>query len=348
MKKALIVGATGFGGLGLIEILLRHKGFQITQLVARKDVGKKISEVFPHLEGFCDMPVQSPEEINYDDIDIAFFSTPDKAGMQMIHTFYNKNIPVIDFSGDFRFATVDDYIIYAKNKGMNTEHASPDVLAHTVYGLPEKYAEKIKKAKIVGNPGCFAIAMILGLLPAVEEGIIDSETIICDGKTGVSGAGKNPGEANFYPQRYEDVNTYREGHHQHIVEVENIINAHSKKKHKILFIPQIVPLNRGILVTIYADVQSTITSDELFEMYTSYYTHKPFIHITHRSCHTTDVRGTNRCQIRPSIDSRTGKLFITSVIDNLIKGQSGNAVQNANLIMGFDETEGLMVPAFYP
>ncbi|NMB65654.1 MAG: N-acetyl-gamma-glutamyl-phosphate reductase [Spirochaetes bacterium] len=348
MKKALIVGATGFGGLGLIEILLRHKGFQIAQLVARKDVGKKISEVFPHLEGFCDMPVQSPEEINYDDIDIAFFSTPDKAGMQMIHTFYKKNIPVIDFSGDFRFATVDDYTIYAKNKGMNTEHASSDVLAHTVYGLPEKYAEKIKKAKIVGNPGCFAIAMILGLLPAVETGIIDSETIICDGKTGVSGAGKNPGEANFYPQRYEDVNTYREGHHQHIVEVENIVNAHSKKKHKILFIPQIVPLNRGILVTIYADVQSTITSDELFEMYTSYYTHKPFIHITHRSCHTTDVRGTNRCQIRPSIDSRTGKLFITSVIDNLIKGQSGNAVQNANLIMGFDETEGLMVPAFYP
>jgi N-acetyl-gamma-glutamyl-phosphate reductase len=348
MKRALIVGATGFGGLGLIEILLRHKGFQITQLVARKDVGKKISEVFTHLEGFCDMPVQSPEDINYDGIDIAFFSTPDKAGMQMIHTFYKKNIPVIDFSGDFRFTTVDDYTIYAKNKGMNTEHASPDVLEHAVYGLPEKYAEKIKKAKIVGNPGCFAIAMILGLLPAVEEGIIDSDTIICDGKTGVSGAGKNPGESNFYPQRYEDVNTYREGHHQHVVEVENIINAHSKKKHKILFIPQIVPLNRGILVTIYADVKSTITNDSLFELYKNYYANKPFIHITQRSCHTTDVRGTNRCQIRPAIDSRTGKLFITSVIDNLIKGQSGNAVQNANLIMGFDETEGLMVPAFYP
>ncbi len=348
MKKALIVGATGFGGLGLIEILLRHKGFQIAQLVARKDVGKKISEVFPHLEGFCDLPVQSPEEINYNDIDIAFFSTPDKAGMYMIHTFYEKNIPVIDFSGDFRFTTIDDYTIYAKNKGMNTEHTSPDVLAHTVYGLPEKYSEKIKKAKIVGNPGCFAIAMILGLLPAVEEGIIDSETIICDGKTGVSGAGKNPGEANFYPQRYEDVNTYREGHHQHVVEVENIVNANSTKKHKILFIPQIVPLNRGILVTMYADVQSNINSDSLFEIYKSYYSNKPFIHITHRSCHTTDVRGTNRCQIRPSIDLRTGKLFITSVIDNLIKGQSGNAVQNANLIMGFDETEGLMVPAFYP
>ncbi len=348
MKKALIVGATGFGGLGLIEILLRHKGFEIAQLVARKDVGKKISEVFPHLEGFCDLMVQSPEDINYDDIDIAFFSTPDKAGMQIIHSFYNKNIPVIDFSGDFRFTTVDDYTVYAKNKGMNTEHSSPDVLAHTVYGLPEKYAEKIKNAKIVGNPGCFAIAMILGLLPAAEEGIIDSETIICDGKTGVSGAGKNPGEANFYPQRYEDVNTYREGHHQHVVEVENILNVHSKNKHKILFIPQIVPLNRGILVTIYADAKATITNDSVFELYKSYYTDKPFIHITHRSCHTTDVRGTNRCQIRPSIDLRTGKLFITSVIDNLIKGQSGNAVQNANIIMGFDETEGLMVPAFYP
>lgn len=348
MKRALIVGATGFGGLGLIEILLRHKGFEIAQLVARKDVGKKISEVFPHLEGFCDMMVQSPEDINYNDIDIAFFSTPDKAGMQMIHSFYNKNIPVIDFSGDFRFTTVDDYTVYAKNKGMNPEHASPDVLAQTVYGLPEKYAEKIKKAKLVGNPGCFAIAMILGLLPAVEEGVIDSDTIICDGKTGVSGAGKNPGEANFYPQRYEDVNTYREGHHQHVVEVENILNAHSKQPKKILFIPQIVPLNRGILVTIYADTKSSIDNSKIFDLYKSYYANKPFIHITQRSCHTTDVRGTNRCQIRPSIDLRTGKLFITSVIDNLIKGQSGNAVQNANLMMGFDETEGLMVPAFYP
>ncbi|MCX8123296.1 MAG: N-acetyl-gamma-glutamyl-phosphate reductase [Spirochaetes bacterium] len=348
MKKALIVGATGFGGLGLIEILLRHKGFKIAQLVARKDVGKKISDVFPHLEGFCDMIVESPEEIHYDDMDIAFFSTPDKAGMQLIHEFYKRNIPVIDFSGDFRFTTVDDYTVYAKNKGMSTEHLATDVLAHTVYGLPEKYADKIKKARIVGNPGCFAIAMILGLLPAVEEGIIESDTIICDGKTGVSGAGKNPGEANFYPQRYEDVNTYREGHHQHIVEVENILNAHSKSHKKILFIPQIVPLNRGILITIYADVKASIDATKVFDLYKSYYANKPFIHITQRSCHTTDVRGTNRCQIRPSIDQRTGKLFITSVIDNLIKGQSGNAVQNANLMMGFDETEGLMVPAFYP
>lgn len=348
MKNALIVGATGFGGLGLIEILLRHNGFKIKQLIARKDTGKKISEVFPHMEGFCDMYVQSTEEIDYNDIDIAFFSTPDKAGMQLIQSFYQRNIPVIDFSGDFRFNTINDYNIYAKNKGMNTEHAAPDILQHAVYGLPEKYAEKIKNATIVGNPGCFAIAMILGLLPAVEEGIIDSETIICDGKTGVSGAGKNPGEANFYPQRYEDVNTYREGHHQHIVEVENIVNAHAKKKHTIFFVPQIVPLNRGILVTIYADAIVTMDNEKLYDVYARYYKGKPFIHITQRSCHTTDVRGTNLCLIRPAIDRRTGKLFITSVIDNLVKGQSGNAVQNANIMMGFDETEGLMVPAFYP
>ncbi len=190
--------------------------------------------------------------------------------------------------------------------------------------------------------------MILGLLPAISRGILASEVIICDGKTGVSGAGKNPGESNFYPQRYEDVNTYREGKHQHLVEVENVINRAGNTKHKVLFVPQIVPLNRGILCTIYADPKPGIGTKEIDELYRDYYRESPFIVITDRSPHTTDVRGSNRCEIRATVDSRTGKIFITSVIDNLIKGQSGNAIQCANLMLGFDETTGLNVPAFYP
>ncbi len=348
MKNAIIIGATGFGGLGLIEILQRHPEIRIDQLVARKEVGIPVSSVFTHLEGFCDIDIKSLEDIDYDTIDIAFFSTPDRVGMTIIKDFFKRGIPVIDFSGDFRFHTIEQYSQYAQNKGMDITHHAQDMLAQSVYGLPEIYSEKIKSSKVVGNPGCFSICMILSLLPAVVEGIINSETIICDGKTGVSGAGKNPGAANFYPQRYENVNTYREGRHQHDVEVENTIHEHGKKNAKILFIPQIVPLNRGILITAYADIEEGWNTDKVYSLYDEYFKHKPFVTVTERSPQTADVRGSNRCTIKPMVDERTGKFVVIAVIDNLIKGQSGNAVQNANIMLGFDETTGINTPAFYP
>lgn len=348
MKKAAIIGATGFGGLGLIEILLRHPGMEISLLAARRDVGAPISNVFPHLSGHCDLIVESAENINYDNIDIAFFSTPDRAGMTIIKDFFDRDIPVIDFSGDFRFKTAEEYSGYARFKGMDDKHHAPGVLKDSVYGLPEIYSEEIRRARVTGNPGCFAVSMILALLPAVEAGLIDKETVICDGKTGVSGAGKNPGEANFYPQRYENVNTYREGRHQHLVEVENILNSRGKHTVKIFFVPQIVPLNRGILTTVYAENKKGTDAKTIKECYEDYYKNKPFVRISGQSLNTTDVRGTNRCCIRPVIDERTGKIFITSVIDNLVKGQSGNAVQCANIMLGFEETAGLNNIAFYP
>ncbi len=347
MKKALIVGATGFGGLGLIEILTRHPGIEICQLVARKDSGKPVSDVFPHLAGHCDMTVQSPEEINLDNCDIAFFSTPDRAGMTLIGDFHKRGIPVIDFSGDFRFNSTEDYVVYARNKGMDEKHLSPGLLNEAVYGLPEKYRDRIAKARIVGNPGCFATCMILGLLPAAELSASATGTFICDGKTGVSGAGKNSGEANLYPQRHENVNTYREGAHQHLVEVENIINE-KERGHRVFFVPQIVPMNRGILITIYSPARPGLKTTDVIDMYRNYYASEPFVRIVDRSPGSADVRGSNRCCIRPMIDDRTGMLFITSVIDNLIKGQAGNAVQNANIMLGFDETTALEGPAFYP
>ncbi|OHD64839.1 MAG: N-acetyl-gamma-glutamyl-phosphate reductase [Spirochaetes bacterium RBG_13_51_14] len=348
MKKAIIIGATGFGGLGLVEIIRRHPEMKITQLVDIKDPGKSISDVFPHLRGFCDLIIRSPKEINFDDMDIAFFSTPDRAGMSLIREFYKKNIPVIDFSGDFRFGTTEEYAVYAANRGLEADHLAADLLPEAVYGLPEKYADRIKGARIVGNPGCFSTCMILGLLPATESGIISSDTIICDGKTGVSGAGRNSGEANLYPQRHENVNTYREGKHQHVVEVENVLKSAGGRDRKILFVPQIVPLNRGILTTMYMDIEKGCDTEGLLRIYRDYYERKPFVMITDKSPNTADVRGSNRCLIRPLVDGRTGKLVVISVIDNLMKGQAGNAVQNANIMLGFDETAGLDVPAFYP
>lgn len=350
MKNAIIVGATGFGGLGLIDILSKHPRINIRQLTAL-DYGKKISEMYPHLTGVCDLEVLPPDTAAPDDTDIVFLSTPDQAGMKIINGFYDRGIPVIDFSGDFRFNSPEDYAVYAKNKGMDTAHSAPGILKEAVYGLPEVNREQIKKAPVIGNPGCFAITMILSLLPAVESGLIESGTIFCDGKTGVSGAGINPGRANSYPLRYENTNTYREGKHQHIVEVEKVLNMRRKKgspEKMVLFVPQIVPMNRGILVTSYADAARGIETDELVNLYSEYYRDSPFVKVTSASPSTSDVRGTNRCIIRPSVDSRTGKIFIAAVIDNLVKGQSGNAVQNANIRLGFDETDGLMLNPMFP
>jgi len=347
MKRATILGAAGFGGAGLIEILTRHPKFSIKQLIEKRDIGIPISGIFPHLRGSCDLTLDPPDKIDFD-TDIVFFSTPDRAGMEIINAYYKNNIPVIDFSGDFRFKSAAEYALYANNKGLDEKHLAPQLLEKSVYGLPEKNRKALGKAKIVGNPGCFAITMILGMLPAMDEGIIESDTIICDGKTGVSGAGKNSGETNLYPQRHENINAYREGHHQHLVEVENIINAKNGTSKKILFIPQIIPMTRGILVTIYADIKEGFNTEKIENLYNDYYKGEPFISITSRSPGTADVRGSNRCIIKPAVDSRTGKLFVTVVIDNLVKGQSGNAVQAANIMMGFDETTSLNMPGIYP
>jgi len=348
VKRAAIVGATGFGGLGLIDILSRHPEIEIASLSAL-DHGKEISSMFPHIEGICSLEVLPPEQAGTEGIDIAFLSTPDQAGMKIAKKYYDRNIPVIDFSGDFRFSSTSEYSVYAGNKGMSDNHDSPDLLNHSVYGLPEKYHDRIAGAAIIGNPGCFAMSMILGLLPAVESGIINPGTVICDGKTGVSGAGINPGAANTYPARYDNTNTYKEGRHQHLVEVETILNRFAGSgEYKIMFVPQIVPMNRGILTTIYCDPASPCDTKKLIELYSEYYCKSPFIHVTDKSPSTASVRGTNRCLIYPCLDSRTGKILIVSVIDNLMKGQSGNAVQNANIRLGLDQQTGLNLNPFYP
>lgn len=347
-KKITIIGATGFGGLGLIQILLDHPGFEITQLSARKDTGKNISEIFPSLEGVFSQTIIDFSDIDFENIDLAFFSTPDQTGMKLIDEFHKRAIPVIDFSGDFRFSNSEEYKVYAENKNLPFKHSREDLLEKSVYGLIEKNRDLIKNSAIIGNPGCFAISMILGLLPAASAGIIKEGTIFCDGKSGVSGAGKNPGEANFYPQRYENINSYREGSHQHLVEVENIIKKNSPNSHKILFVPQVIPMTRGILSTLYFNPTDNISNEQLSEIYNTYYRDEPFVEISGKSPGTADVRGTNKCRIRPIYDARTGEVVIISAIDNLMKGQSGNAVQIANILFGYEENTGLNSIVQYP
>ncbi len=346
MKQACIIGASGFGGCGLIELLYSHPEIRIKQLIAKNEVNISISELFPHLKGYCDMKVESFDALDLNDTDIVFLATPDQAGMDLIQTIYDRGIPTIDYSGDFRFQSKSDYAQYALNKSMQPVHRCAQLLDKCVYGLAEKNKDQIKNARIVGNPGCFAISLILPLLPLAEANLIKG-TVICDAKSGVSGAGKNPGSANFYPQRYENINTYREGSHQHLIEVEQLINRSSRFGCKVFFVPQVVPMTRGILSNIYIP-SCDLKESDVHQLFSDYYKDAPFVKIVSKSPGTADVKGSNNCMIRVKKDDRTGTMLVTSVIDNLMKGQSGNAVQLANLMLGIEETAGLMRPGMFP
>lgn len=349
--KVGIIGAGGYGGCGAVELILGHPDARIVALIDKQDVGRPISDIYPHLKGFCDLPFIDPQDPDRpDDFDVVFFATPDGVGQKEAALWLNKGVKVVDYSGDFRFNDPETYRGYAVRIGKSGEHASPELLPRSVYGLAELHREEISKAGLVGNPGCFAVSCILGLAPAVHAGCIDTETIICDAKTGVSGAGKTPSPTFHYPARYDAMNAYRISGHQHVYEVERELGLVAGKEIKVTFTPHVVPLCRGILTTIYADLDEGQGIHSVMEAYQTFYEGSAFIRVYEpgRLLATSDVRGSNFCNLSLNVDERTGKLIVVSMIDNLVKGQAGSAVQNMNIMFGIEETAGLMRPGQYP
>jgi N-acetyl-gamma-glutamyl-phosphate reductase len=346
-----IIGAGGYGGCGAIEILLGHPYVEIVALVDKQDVGKPISALYPHLKGFCDLPLLDPSDSSSrDDLDAVFFATPDGVGQREARAWLDRGAKVIDYSGDFRFNDPEIYRGYAARIGKKQEHGSPDLLSRTVYGLAEIHRKEIARSSLVGNPGCFAVSCILGLAPAVKFGISGPDSLICDAKTGVSGAGKSPSPAFHYPARYDAMNAYKIAGHQHVYEIERELGLVAGKEVKITFTPHVVPLCRGILTTIYAELQPGHSLQSVEEAYRSFYKDEAFIRIfgPESALTSTDVRGTNFCNLSLNADERTGKLIVVSLIDNLVKGQAGSAVQNMNILFGLEETAGLLRPGQYP
>jgi N-acetyl-gamma-glutamyl-phosphate reductase len=349
MIKAKIVGAGGYGGVGITELLLRHPETEIGCLVSLSDTGRKMSDVFPHLRGFCDEVIVSPDDPKTKEAyDVVFFSTPDGVGMQNAGAELARGAKVIDYSGDFRFSTTEQYAEYANFIDLDPAHKDPALLTETVYGLPELH-EIGDSQMLVGNPGCFAVSCILGLAPAVNAGIIDVKSIICDCKTGVSGAGKKPSAAFHYPNRYDNMNAYRLSGHQHMVETEQELSALSDEEVQITFTAQVVPVCRGIMSSLYATLEGQ-TADELLEIYREFNKNNPFVRIqdAQTPASIADVRGTNYCNLTVDVDARNNRLRVISHIDNLMKGQAGNALQNMNLMFGLDSGTGLAVPGQYP
>ena len=351
MIRAKVVGATGYGGIGIIELLLQHPGAEITALVAREDVGRTLGEVYPHFAGFCDMPILAADDPRAQEpADIVFYSTPDRVGMNEAEAVLASGAKMIDYSGDFRFTTAEAYADYATRLGKDPVHGSPQLLGRNVYGLAELHRAEIAKADLVGNPGCFACSCILGLAPAMKARIVEPVGLICDCKTGVSGAGKKLNAAHHFPNRYENMNAYRLSGHQHVCEVERELGLQAGTECRLTFTAHVVPVCRGILSTLYGQLVRDMTEEEVLALYREFYQDSPFVRVydSKASVGTQQVRGTNFCNLVVSVDPRCRRLRVVSHIDNLMKGQAGSALQNMNLMFGLPETTGLFRPAGYP
>lgn len=353
MNKAQIVGATGYGGLGMTELLLRHPQFTVTSLLAKQDVGKRISDVYPHLRGFCDMTV---DDANADtvgqDADIVIFATPDGVAQSYAPALLDAGVKVLDYSGDFRFDHADQYAEYARrHPGVGGKpHQCPELLPQSVFGIPELHRERLRGARLVGNPGCFAVSMILGLAPAAKARIIRPDGIIADGKTGISGAGKKPSATHHFPERNENVTPYRIGTHQHAVEVEMAVGALAGDALDLTFVPHLVPLTRGIICTLYARLTDDADPQAVQPIYEAFYADEPFVRVLPPgvSPGLGSVLGSNMCDLSITVDADRRRLIVASSIDNLMKGQAGVALQNINLMFNLPETTALDRVPMYP
>jgi len=350
--RARIVGAGGFGGANIIELLTAHPEAEIVSLVDVDGVGQPISAKHTHLKSICDLPVSAPDDAPWDDsIDVVFTATPDGVGMNLASNCLKAGARMIDYSGDFRFNSAEAYAGYAERIGRDPSHAAADLLPRSVYGIAELHRAEIADAALVGNPGCFAVSAILGAAPAARGGLIDTSTIICDAKTGVSGAGIKPAQTFHYPLRYENMNAYKIAAHQHNFEIERELSLQAGADLCVTLTTQVVPLCRGIMTTVYGQLaNSSMTAQELYEAYAAFYDGSAFVRVEPQGTATSnnDVRGSNLCVLSVNVDPRTGRMIVVSHIDNLMKGQAGSALQNMNVMFGLEETLGLRRPAFYP
>lgn len=346
MIRAKIVGATGYGGLGVLEALLRHPEAEVVALVARQDDPRPISSFFPHLTGLCDLPVQvAGHEVETAAPDVVFFATPNGVGMTEARAYLERGVKVIDFSGDFRFA---DPAVYERWYGQ--PHASPDLLPRAVYGLPELYREALRGADLVANVGCFVAGAILALAPALRGGLVEPQSLIVDGKSGVSGAGKSAKPTFHFPHRNENVEAYRIVEHQHTPEIETYLAGQAGEPVTVTFVAHVLPTTRGILDTCYARLTADIDAAIVQSIYADAYAREPFVRVSpNGTCWGTGaVLGSNYCDLAVNVNPRTRQLVVTACLDNLVKGQAGNAVQTMNLLFGLDERLGLERFGLYP
>ena len=334
--KVGIVGGTGYTGIELLRILINHPGIELSAITSRANDGTAVADFFPSLRGKTDLKFTVPTLEKLRDCELVFFATPSGIAMKMVPELVENGIRVIDLAADFR---IKDQATWENWYAM--DHACPEYLAESVYGLPEVRRDAIKGANLVANPGCYPTAVQLGLLPLIEAGIIDINNIITDAKSGVSGAGRNPMTRTLLGEASESFQAYAASGHRHWAEITQEMNIAAEANVSITFVPHLVPMTRGIFVTQYCDLKDeAVDVQKLFE---ERYADEPFVDVMPFGSHpdTKTVRGSNLCRIALQKQEHSNKLIVLSVIDNLVKGASGQAVQNMNIMLGLPEEQGL-------
>ncbi len=345
MIKAAIHGASGYTGFELIRLLLKHPDVELVALSSRKFAGVPIAEVFPALRNICSLVCEEYTENQLGrHADIVFAALPHQASMEAVPALLKGGAKVIDLSADFRFR---DERVYSE---WYQPHCVPELLQKAVYGLPELYRDKIKEADLVGNPGCYPTSVILAMAPLVKGKVIDLDSIIADSKSGVSGAGRGLSLATHFCEVNEGFKAYKVGEHRHTPEMEQELSLLAGRPVKISFTPHLVPMTRGILSTVYANLNESVTAGMIEESFVEFYRDAPFVRILGDGVipNTLYVRGTNYCDIGWKVDPRVNRVVVVAAIDNLTRGASGQAVCNMNLMFGLEETRGLIRTVWQP
>jgi len=343
--KVGIYGASGYTGEELMRLLISHPEATVVAATSRRFAGAPVAEVYPAFSGLTDLVYTdaSPEAVA-DLADIVFLAVPHGVSMEFAPIVLKAGRRVVDLSADFRIHSVATYETWYGR------HKTPEMLGEAVYGLPELHRQHIRNTQLVANPGCYPTSIILGLAPVLKSGWIDTDSVIADSKSGVSGAGRDPQIGSLYCEVAGGFKAYKVGGHRHTPEIEQELSALAGREMKISFTPHLLPVKRGILSTIYAKLGKDKTAEEATALYQAFYRDESFVRVCEpgRFPNLSSVVGSNYCDIGVTVDKRTGRIVIVSAIDNLIKGASGQAIQNMNLLFGLKETTGLPSVALYP
>ncbi|MDO8446931.1 MAG: N-acetyl-gamma-glutamyl-phosphate reductase [Deltaproteobacteria bacterium] len=345
MLKVAIVGASGYTGVELIRLLSNHPEIEITAVTSEQSAGKRIAEVFTSLSGVFEKTL---EHISIEGIaqkaDLIFTALPHQKAMDVVPHFLKAGKRVIDLSADFRIKDAATYGAWYE------EHKAPGLLKEAVYGLPELHRTEIKNARLVANPGCYPTSAILALAPLLKNGLIDVSSIVIDSKSGVSGAGRSATQDTHFTEVNEGFKAYKVGEHRHTPEIEQELSLLAGSQITVSFTPHLLPVNRGILSTIYASVKADVTEDSILRIFDEFYSEERFVRVYPKGSfpNINNVKGSNFCDIGIKLDKRTNRVVIISAIDNLTKGAAGQAVQNMNIMHGFPEDTALRGLPLFP
>jgi N-acetyl-gamma-glutamyl-phosphate reductase len=334
MIRVAIIGASGYTGAESIEIILRHSEAELTYLTALPEECGAVEDVFPQFKGRCGLTIEPLDLDKLSDLaDVVLCCLPHKVSMGFVPKLLDAGLKVIDFSADYRLKDVEVYEKYY------VKHTDAKNLKHAAFGLPELFRENIKGAKLVANPGCYPTGAALAIAPLLKENIIDTGIIIVNAVTGASGAGMRPSSKFHFPNMNENLFPYGIGNHRHMPEIEQIASDVAGKKVTVLFQPHVGPFDRGILSTVYCRPIQKVSDEKLLKLYQDFYEAEPFVHMCKNAPAVKDVAGTNYCHV--FVANVKGTIVCFSAIDNLVKGASGQAIQNMNIIFGLNETLGL-------